>query len=74
MSKTLFNLEPGQVEKNPMVLKYGRTEGKKCKTCKQLIYHERNRRWYKCIVRGVTCGRGTDHGCTWNACGLYEEG
>lgn len=70
---TLFGIESGNLERNPLIMKYGRTEGKQCKTCKHLIYHQRTRRWYKCLVRGVTSGKGTDHGCTWNACGLYEE-
>ena len=73
MSTLFFGQELVPMERNPLILRYGRTEGKKCKECKHLVSHKRSRRWYKCLMRGVSNGPGTDHGCTWNACGLYEE-
>ena len=70
----LFDIPQEKIQRNPMVIKVGLYgHSKKCKTCKHLIYHERNRRWYKCLHRGLSRGPGTDHGCTWDACKLYKE-
>ena len=58
---------------NPLVMLYGVTEGRQCKTCKHLTSHTRARTYYKCLLRGVTRGAGTDHRAGWPACGRYEE-
>jgi len=57
---------------NPLVLLYGVTPEKQCKTCKHLTGHRRARTYYKCLLRGVTHGPGTDHRVGWPACGRYE--
>ena len=60
---------------NPRVDVWGRgPEGAKCRTCVHLVVHERARRYYKCLKRGVTFGPGTDHRVNWPACGKYEGG
>ncbi len=61
------------VKQNPCISSYGTTEGKKCKTCKLLYYHEMSKRYYKCRLRKFTHGPGTDHRVNWPACGKYEE-
>lgn len=62
-----------ELNPNPMVKKHGRTIGEKCKTCDYLCWHQRSKRWYKCELRGITSGAGTDHRVSWDACGLYER-
>lgn len=60
--------------KNPCVRQFGAgPEGKKCKTCKSLTYHQFTRKYYKCKNRPITRGPATDHNVGWDACGKYEE-
>lgn len=61
---------------NPCVWTWGPgPEGKRCKTCARLTWHNSaGRRYYKCALRGNTHGAGTDHRVNWPACGKYEEG
>lgn len=62
-------------KQNPMIRRYGAgPTGKRCKTCKQLCYTECSKRYYKCLLRGITSGPGTDHRVNWPACGRHEEG
>lgn len=60
---------------NPMVRAYDRgPEGKKCKECKFLIrdkYHDYTYR--KCLKRGITRGKGTDHKVSFEACSKFEQ-
>jgi len=69
----LFHVEPGYSSKNPMVIIHGRKEGKTCKDCIFLVYHETSRRYYKCKCRGLSHGRTTDHVRKWEACSLFRE-
>jgi hypothetical protein len=60
---------------NPCVRVFGRgAEGVTCKTCVHLFYHTYSRRFWKCDLRVLTHGRGSDHRVRWPACGRYEEG
>lgn len=60
---------------NPCVTVFGPgPEGKQCGTCAHFIkgrYHATI--LYKCKVRGLTHGEGTDHRVRWPACAKYEE-
>lgn len=59
---------------NPMVVMVGKgPAGAKCKTCANLTYHEREKRWYKCTLRGFSHGPGTDHRIGYHACSQYKE-
>ena len=55
-----------------MIAKYGRDpQGRECNDCEQLIEAPgKTRMYYKCLVRGVTHGKGTDHGKHRPACRL----
>jgi len=47
---------------NPMVQKFGvDLEGRKCKGCDHLIANHCSKKYYKCRLRGITSGPGTDH-------------
>ncbi len=48
-------------------------DGAKCKTCAHLIYHEANKRYYKCLLYGDTASMATDWRCRQDACGQYQE-
>ena len=67
--------DESKVNDNPMVQAYGfGLRGKKCRTCKYLLVNQPGQnRYYKCELRGVTNGPGTDHRVGWNACSNYEE-
>lgn len=61
---------------NPMVYRLGRgPEGATCRTCRWIVCHESpaRKRFYKCRLRGVTSGPGTDHRLKWPACGRYAK-
>lgn len=67
-------LFPMARDRNPMVSKHGlATPAAKCRTCIHIVRHEAGRVWYKCRLRGDTSNAATDHGVTWNACGVYKE-
>ena len=62
-----------QSEPNPCIFWFGKgPAGALCKTCANLIKHEYNKIFYKCLKRGITHGPGTDHRVRWNACGKYK--
>lgn len=68
----LCDTPASEFEPNPMVIKHGKLEGVKCKTCSLLIRKEFNcKTYYKCKCRGDSNGSGTDHRIKWNACKLY---
>lgn len=52
---------------------YGRTEGKRCRTCRHLVGHEWSRIYWKCDLTRMSRGAKTDWGRSWPACGKYEE-
>lgn len=59
-------------DRNPMVAKHGfAVPAAKCRTCRHLIRHQAGRVFFKCALRGDTSNNATDHGVTWNACGVY---
>ncbi len=66
--------DPGPREPNPCVRVYGYgPEGAKCKDCTHLDYHRPSlKRYYKCLLRKITAGPGTDHRVGWRACGKWE--
>jgi len=79
---TLFDGQPEEREyhsgnldnKNPMVRKWGRIEGQKCKTCEYFVVHYSHvNKYFKCTLRGITSGPGTDHRLNYDACKKYKE-
>ena len=48
-------------------------DGKRCKTCAWLVYHMRDRTWYKCRVYGTSHSDATDWCLSNPACGMYAE-
>jgi len=63
-------------EPNPCVKLYGYDpDGRLCQYCKHLWYKQRSKhstRHYKCELRKLTSGPGSDHRVRWKACGKYE--
>lgn len=63
-----------KVSTNPCVNLYGPgPTDKKCKDCRLLTYNQHQKRYYKCQLRGITSGPGTDHRMTWPACGRFIQ-
>ena len=57
---------------NPMVRVFGSgPEGAVCRDCRWLISFAYSRNYYKCELRGMTHGAGTDHRVRWPACGQF---
>lgn len=66
-------LFPMDRDSNPMVSRHGlATPPNICRNCRHIVRHQAGRVWYKCRLRGDTSNNATDHGVTWNACGVYE--
>ena len=64
--------EAAKDDQNPMIRKFGKTIGGKCKDCSYLVRVQHNTKHYlKCKIRGITKGAGTDHRAKWNACGKF---
>ena len=64
---------PRYANKNPMVVKFGLTEGKTCGECKHLItVKEFTKKYFKCPLRGNTRSTATDHRKGWDACKRFE--
>jgi hypothetical protein len=67
----------GQLPKastNPCVNLYGPgPTDKKCKDCRLLTYRQCGKRYYKCHLRNITSGPGTDHRMRWPACGRFIQ-
>ncbi|MEI6047048.1 MAG: hypothetical protein WCS37_22110 [Chloroflexota bacterium] len=58
---------------NPMVdLQGAGPDGAVCKNCRYLINRPSAKNYYKCTLRGVSGGPGTDHRVRWPACGRYD--
>ena len=58
---------------NPMVRKFGLDpEGRKCKGCDFLTVNACSKRYYKCRLRSVTSGPGTDHKLKYPACSQFK--
>ena len=65
--------EAAKDDQNPMIRKFGKTIGAKCKDCNHLNRVQHNTKIYlKCQIRGITRGVGTDHRAKWNACGKFS--
>lgn len=63
-----------KVEGNPCVALYGSDPaGRKCKACAHLCYFQQSARWYKCDLRKLTHGPGSDHRVNWPACAKFQE-
>ena len=52
---------------------YGRTPGKRCRTCVHLVGKQWAKVYYKCELTRQSNGTKTDWGRSWPACGEYEE-
>lgn len=49
------------------------SSGKRCKGCRFVGFHRPSRkRYWKCGLRTITWGPGTDHRVNWNACAKFE--
>ena len=86
MMDTLFDLSgipvveptPQVTERaeNPCLALYGSgTPGQACRGCVHLRYRPRRnpaQRFWKCDLRRLTDGRGTDHKVSWPSCARYE--
>jgi hypothetical protein len=73
-AKQYSESEAAKNDRNPMIRKFGKSEGNKCKDCVHLFRVQHNTKYYlKCGVRGITRGAGTDHRAKWNACGKFEK-
>jgi len=79
--EALAKNNPRWSNKNPMVQKYGfhdgpnAVEGKvtKCGTCELFIsIRPGANKYFKCRLRGVTHGTGTDHRVSYDACAHYK--
>lgn len=58
---------------NPCVRVFGPgPEGRRCKHCKHLFFYQMGGRYYKCALRPVTGGPGSDHRVNWPACVKFE--
>lgn len=42
-----------------------------CKSCAKLRRKQLAKNYFKCVLRGDSGGRGTDHKMNWPACGKY---
>jgi len=51
---------------------YGKTAGKKCKTCRHLLTKKMGGTYHKCELARITAGPATDWRLRWDACGKYE--
>jgi len=58
-------------DNNPCVKLYGLgPDGARCKTCTLLF---RRGQYFKCRLRNLTSGPGSDHRANWPACGKYVK-
>ena len=61
------------MEPNPMVRLHGLgPEGVTCKHCAYIRANQQASTYYKCTLRGVTHGAGTDHRLKWKACAKFR--
>lgn len=72
--KPLVEVKPQPTYDNPCMNLYGKgPQGKLCKDCDHLIrdyYH--NKTYFKCELRKLTRGAGSDHRANWYACAKFE--
>jgi len=52
---------------------YGFRQDETCGHCKYCVYHERDRRWYKCMLMGVSSSEATDIRLKDPACSRFED-
>lgn len=66
----------GAYLENPMLYVHGPgPQGRICNSCAHLgLYEGNTSNYYKCSLRGITHGAGTDHRIRWPACAKYEAG
>jgi hypothetical protein len=61
-------------EPNPCRRLYGPGPADKtCSSCALLAGHGNERTYWKCTLRELTAGAGSDHKRRWQACGRYAE-
>lgn len=60
---------------NPMVRTFGLYPKRNvCKECRHFIRFQPGKNiYFKCELRGVTHGPGTDHRAKWDACAKFER-
>lgn len=60
---------------NPCIAAYGAgLDGQKCEGCVHLRYNPRYpTKFWKCDLRRLTHGKGSDHKGSWPACGRYQK-
>jgi|SRR5947209_6764882 len=70
----LLQVNPPEKHENPCVDRFGAgPAGKTCAECRFFIGIVHSRTFYKCELRGVTNGPGTDHKRRWQACAKFEQ-
>ena len=52
---------------------YGFDDEHICKDCKYCVYTERDKRWYKCLLMGVSASEATDIRLKDTACTRWEK-
>lgn len=75
--KTLFDawlVTQPPPQENPMVNKFGKgPDGVVCKDCACFVRRGGySKTYFKCRLRGITSGPGTDHRAGWQACGQFK--
>jgi hypothetical protein len=74
-NEALREVDPQYRDPNPCVRAFGvGPAGKKCGDCNRLAVRVFAKNYYKCTLRQVTAGPGTDHRVGWKACAKYAEG
>ena len=59
---------------NPCIGLYGPgPTNTKCKNCIHFLVKRMGNKYFKCDLRNITAGPGTDHRANWPTCGKYEE-
>ena len=60
--------------RNPCVRAYGPgPTGEKCKNCRLFVRIHKGNVYFKCELRGITNGPGTDHRANWPACKRFVQ-
>jgi hypothetical protein len=55
-----------------MHVRHGAADGQCCKDCRWLVQHDYRRRYYKCLLYGVSSSAATDWRLSYPACGKWE--
>lgn len=56
-----------------MYRQFGKTDGKICKDCSNLLVHCYDKKYYKCSVYGISNSEATDWRLKYQACGMFNK-